>query len=104
MNTINKNNVVEIDLMKNVSGTTTSSEGLALFLIMNKAIKAGKSIRLSLANSTPLSSSFLNATFGELYDNYGHSTITKKIVLINYLSSHAISIKKYLQKLDKLVK
>ena len=103
MNTKNRN-ITDIVLMDKVTGTTTSTEGVALFLLMDKTIKSGKVVRLSLHGSTPLSSSFLNATFGELYDKYGISKIRTSIVLVNYLPSHAKTIKKYLENVEKLVK
>ncbi len=95
---------VMIELMDCVTGTTTSSEGMALFVAMDKAFKSGKSVKLSLKNSTPLSSSFLNSSFGELYEKYGYVKLKRNIAIVNYLPSQALVIKKYLATLDKLVK
>jgi len=92
-----------INLMDTVKGTATSTDGLALYLAMSKAIDSGKNIKLSIKDCTPLSSSFLNSTFGELYDKYGYDVIKERIVLINYFPSHAKAIKKYLQDLNNLV-
>ncbi|MEO6883122.1 MAG: DUF4325 domain-containing protein [Bacteroidia bacterium] len=94
---------VVINLMDTVAGTATTTEGLALYLAMSKAMDTGKNVKLSLKDCTPLSSSFLNSTFGELYDRYGYDKIKERVVLINYFPSHAMAIKKYLQDLNNLV-
>lgn len=98
----NTSNIVDINLMDCVKGTTTSDEGVALFKKMNAVLAKGNKIRLSLAKATPISSSFLNASFGEIYDKYGYQSIREHISLINYLPSQASQIKKYLEDVNKL--
>ena len=97
-------NCVVINVMDCVSGTTTSSEALGLFLKMDKALKENHSVKLSLIDATPMSSSFLNASFGELYDTYGREKIKQLITLINYKPSQAKQIKDYLDTISELVK
>ena len=99
-----KTDAVLIDLMKCVDGTTTSPEGVTLFYAMEKVLKNKKVVKLSLRGATPLSSSFLNSSFGELHDKYGHKFLSKHIMLVNFLPSQAVRIRGYLKELDKLVR
>jgi hypothetical protein len=100
----NPEKVVVIDVMTCVSGTTTSSEAVSLYLKMKQSLVEGCSIKLSLINATPMSSSFLNASFGELYDQFGYQMIKERITLIEYKPSQAKQIKDYLDTINKLVK
>ncbi len=93
-----------ITLMEEASGTSTSSEGLTLFYAMDKVLKAHHKVKLSLSKCTPLSTSFLNASFGEICDKYGFAFVRKNIVLTNYVYSQAMQIKKHLEELQKLVR
>lgn len=94
--------IVVIEVMDCVNGTTTSSEALALFLKVEKALKEGSLVKLSLTEVTPMSSSFLNASFGELFDTFGYKKIKSNISLINYKPSQAKQIKDYLDTISKL--
>jgi hypothetical protein len=88
-----------INLMDKVNGTSTNIEGLTLYAILSREIESGNIIKLSLKESTPMSSSFLNSSFGELVDRYGLDVFKKHIRLINYTTSQAEYIKKYLSML-----
>jgi hypothetical protein len=55
-------------------------------------------------DATSMSSSFLNASFGEVYDTFGYKTIKDRVTLINYKPSQAKQIKTYLDTISKLVK
>ena len=85
--------------MDKVNGTSTNIEGLTLYAILSREIESGNIIKLSLKESTPMSSSFLNSSFGELVDRYGMNVLKKHIRLINYTTSQAEYIKKYLSML-----
>ncbi len=100
----NPEKVVVIDVMTCVSGTTTSSEAVSLFIKMKQSLVDGFSIKLSLINATPMSSSFLNASFGELFDQFGYPMIKERITLVDYKPSQAKQIKDYLDTINKLVK
>lgn len=95
---------VTINVIDCVNGTTTSSEAFPLHLKMQKALQNNYHIKLSLLNVTLMSSSFLNASFGELYDEFGHKKIKEYISLINYKPSQAKQIKDYLETISKLVR
>ncbi len=79
-----------------VPGTSTNIDGLPLFLELSKLFSEGYSIRLDLKGLTPMSTSFLNSSFGELADKYGYEIIKKHLVLFNYKKSDAMQIKNYL--------
>ena len=88
-----------INLMDKVNGTSTNIEGLTLYAVLSREIESGNIIKLSLKESTPMSSSFLNSSLGELVDRYGIDVFKKHVRLINYTASQAEYIKKYLSML-----
>ena len=103
MNTSNPSPVL-IELMDIVDGTSTNPEGYLLFMTLNKLIDAGKKVKISLKDCTPMSSSFLSSSFGALYDKYGIAKVKSSISLTNFIPSRAGSIKTYLDNLQKYVK
>ncbi len=88
-----------ITLMDCVSGTSTNVEGYTLFTLLSKEIEKNNIVKLSLKDSTPMSSSFMNSSFGELVDKYGLDKFRDHVRLINYTPSHAERIQKYIQML-----
>lgn len=89
-----------IKLMDHVAGTSSNVDGVKLFSILTKELDANNTIILSLKDSTPMSSSFLNSSFGELVEKYGLEIFKKQIRLINYTPSQLEYIKKYLLMLN----
>lgn len=87
---------ITINLMDSVSGTSTNMEGCTLFAVISKELESNNTIRLSLKDATPMSSSFMNSSFGELVDRFGMETFKNNIRLINYTPSQAEYIKHYL--------
>lgn len=90
--------------MENVSGTSTNREGVELFVAMDSLIKEGYGMEISLENASAFSSSFLNSSFGELYDKYGFKGLEGKIKIINYQPARLNQIRKYLELLKTMVK
>lgn len=78
-----------------VASTFTNVEGDKLYAALAPYLKTGKSVRLSLHNATPMSSSFLNSSFGELVERHGISTLRSTLKLVDFLPSHAATIKQY---------
>jgi len=89
-----------INLSEMVAGTSTNDSGLMLFLEIDKVLSSGDDLKISLANCSSLSSSFLSSSFGEVYDKYGYDIIKTKITLTNYSSILASQIKSFLDRLD----
>ena len=87
---------ITINLMDSVSGTSTNEEGCTLFAAISKELESNNTIRLSLKGATPMSTSFMHASFGELVANFGMQTFKNTIRLINYTPSQAEYIKHYL--------
>ena len=79
-----------------VVGTSTNAEGDKLFAALAPHIAAGKVVRLSLLQASPMSTSFLNSSFGELIDEFGLAAVRASLKLIDYLPSHAGIIKNYI--------
>lgn len=79
-----------------VTGTSTNAEGDKLFAALAPYVAAGQVVRLSLLNASPMSTSFLNSSFGELIDTYSLAAVRANLKLIDYLPSHATLIKRYI--------
>ena len=78
-----------------VTGTSTNAEGDQLFAALAPYVAGGKAVRLSLLHASPMSTSFLNSSFGELIDHYGATALRTSLKLVDYLPSHAATIKSY---------
>ncbi len=85
------------NLMALVGGTSTNDEGTKLFTALAPAIATGQVVRISMHGATPMATSFLNSSFGELIDQYGLSAVRHSVKLVNYLPSHAARMKDYLE-------
>lgn len=85
-----------------VSGTFTNGEGVKLYVALAPYLAAGRPVRLSLRGASPMSSSFLNSSIGDLIDNYGVAALRCSLKLVDYVPSHAAVIKKYVDDLTTL--
>jgi hypothetical protein len=90
-------NFKTIILMSEAHGTSTNSEGVTLFIKLDKIISEGYGVIISLEDTTAFSSSFLNSSFGELYEKYGFDKLKGRIKIINYQPARLDQIKKYLE-------
>lgn len=89
-------NTNAIKLMDCVSGTSTNAEGYGLFLALSNAFRDDETVKLSLEGCTPMSSSFMNSSFGELVEELGIDMIKKQLRLVDFKPSQAQQIKEYL--------
>jgi hypothetical protein len=96
---VNKGEIMEttIKLMDHVSGTSTNAEGYSLYIVLAKELAKDTLVKLSFSEATPMSTSFLNSSFGELMDNFGLEAVKKNIRLINFQRTEAERIQKYLK-------
>jgi hypothetical protein len=94
--------VTILNLMEIVTGTSTNTEGLQLFIQMDNVISKGGNIIISLEEATALSSSFLNSSFGELFEKYGYTKLRNKIKIVNYQPSRLKQITEYINRLCKM--
>ncbi len=85
-----------------VSGTATPADGITLFFQLDKAVASNQKTRLSLANATPFSTSFLNTSFGDLADKYGLNTLRTLIVFTDITPSQLKKLKSYFEQLGTL--
>lgn len=83
-------------LMSIVTGTSTNAEGDALHIALLPYVQSGRVVRLSLHNATPMATSFLNASFGQLIDACGLNAVRASIRLVQFVPSHAQRLKAYL--------
>ncbi|WP_299819445.1 DUF4325 domain-containing protein [uncultured Pontibacter sp.] len=90
-------NTRTIKLMDCVTGTSTNTEAVGLYLAISNAFKSGAIVKLSLAGTTPMSSSFMNSSFGELVEEFGIETVKKQLRLVDFKPSQALQIKNYFE-------
>jgi hypothetical protein len=88
-----------ITVVDSVTGTSTNVEGCTLYNIIAKEIEGGNIVKLSLKDCTPMSSSFMSSSFGELVDKYGMDKFREHVRLINYTPTQAERIQQYLKML-----
>ena len=79
-----------------ITNTTVNEEGKRLFDVMSDFILKGDSVILSLSDLEPMSSSFMNSSFGALIDKYGKQTFKKKVRFTNYRPAYAEKIVNYI--------
>jgi hypothetical protein len=91
-----------IKLTDIVSGTSTNVDGCALFFVVDKIINANNTVYIDLTDATPLSSSFLNSSIGELIDKYGITKIKQSISYKNATSSMFNNLKNYYNILETM--
>jgi hypothetical protein len=79
-----------------VHDTLTNTEGLKLFVTLQGALTSQDGpVTLSLLNLTAFSSSFLNSSFGALYEQHGPG-VMKRLRLTNYKPAQLQQLKDYL--------
>lgn len=91
-----------IKLMDIVQGTSTNMDALPLFQKLDELLQEGALIRISLERLTPLSTSFLHSSFGELVEKHGYNKVRASIILTHFRMSDAQKIKTYLQDIAAL--
>ena len=85
-----------LPLMAIVSGTSTNTEGDVLYGALSPYVRSGQVVRLSLHDATPMATSFLNTSFGQLIDAYGLAAVRASVRLVQFVPSHAQRLKDYL--------
>ncbi|HRH34289.1 MAG TPA: DUF4325 domain-containing protein [Catalimonadaceae bacterium] len=88
--------------MNLVQATSSNADGEILFVVMEKVIREGNKIELSLQDATPFSSSFLNSSFGALWEKYGDSELKGRVKITNFQPTRRDQIFEYLSKLRQL--
>jgi len=87
----------DIIYVKQVSHDTYSnSSGYQLFVILDKHFKDNSRVDVSLKNATPMSSSYLNSSIGELITLYGFDKFKSVVKFVDVTPSHAEILKSYL--------
>jgi len=77
-------------------GTSTNMDGCALKLVLTPYFEIENPVYVSFRETTPMSSSFFNSSFGELIDNYGYEKFKKIVVVSDITKSHFELILKYI--------
>ena len=80
-----------------VADTYTNASGLTLFVCLKNYIESKNEIHLSFKDSTPVSSSFLNSSIGELIIVYGFDKLKTYIKITDLTASQATILRNYLK-------
>ena len=78
-----------------VSNTVQHSEGIKLFDVLDLHFSKDERICLSLKDSTPMSSSFLNTSIGQIIKKYGIDFFRNHLTISEYTINQAIYLKDY---------
>ncbi len=98
------NQIIDIELMSTVQGTATNDQGFALYVVLKEHFFNNMKARLSLHNATPMSSSFMNSSFGALIDEFGYTKVTTLLSLIHCSKTQAEYVKKYFALYKKYIR
>ena len=90
-----------IKVMDVVDGTATNSGGHSLYLTVKSILISGAKAQLDMRDLTPMSTSFLNSSFGNLVDEFGVEKIKSHVSLSNVKKSDAHRISTYMKKLSE---
>lgn len=86
-----------------VTGTSTNTEAVALYVEMKKSADLGDCFTLSFAGIDYVSSSFLNSSVGEFIETYGFDMFVKNVKFTDCNKDLASMIKSYVTKFKTLV-
>lgn len=86
-----------------VTGTSTNTEAVALYVEMKKSADLGDCFTLSFAGIDYVSSSFLNSSVGEFIETYGFDMFVKNVKFTDCNKDLASMIKSYITKFKTLV-
>ena len=85
-----------------VTGTSTNSEAVPLFLEMKSIVESNTIVTLSFAGIDYVSSSFLNSSIGEFIEQFGFNYFASNVKFTNCNKDLANMIKTYVAKTKTL--
>ena len=94
-----QNQAISIKMIDIVEGTSTNSDGLAIFIAVENHIQKGEKVKLSLLGATPLSTSFLNSFLGNLLDKYGIEKIRAFLIFSQLTPSQSRKLSSYFEQI-----
>ncbi|WP_053826063.1 STAS-like domain-containing protein [Lascolabacillus massiliensis] len=85
-----------IRIKAQVKGTSTNDEGCTLKYLLFPFFENNESVIVSFKDTTPMSSSFFNSSFGELIDEFGYDSFKNIVLPRDITASHLKLIKMYI--------
>ncbi|WP_420460084.1 STAS-like domain-containing protein [Neolewinella sp.] len=89
-----------VRIIDRVNGTSSNDDGHRLFLVVDAYIQRHEEFALSFADMHPMSSSFLNSSFGEIVRKYGFGILKKYVKLTDFRQSDVKRLSGYLKTLQ----
>ncbi len=78
-----------------VKDTYTNASGASLSIQLSEFLNRGQQVCISFKDSTPISSSFFNSSFGELIETYGYDNVKYNLKLVDVSTSQAKLLRLY---------
>jgi hypothetical protein len=88
-----------IRITDHIDGTSSNDDGHRLFLVVDKYIQRHEEFALSFLDMTPMSSSFLNSSFGEIVRKYGFGVMTRYVKITEVRKADLKRLGGYLREL-----
>lgn len=90
-----------IRIIDHVHGTSSNEDGHRLFLVLDAYIQRYEAFAVSFLNMQPMSSSFLNSSFGEIVRKYGFNVLRKYVKLTDFRQQDVKRLSCYLKTLQE---
>lgn len=94
----------KISIDKSVKGLYIADSGLNLYLDLRNSLNKGENCEVSFLGFDAMSSSFYNASIGNLIDDFGLDFVRQKVKFINVSKSLGSWLKKYIEDQASLCK
>jgi hypothetical protein len=85
----------KLTLIDTVKDTYTNVSGASLAMQIGKDVADKSIVEISLKNSTPISSSFFNSSFGDLIERLGYNTVKQYIKFKDVTESQGTILRSY---------
>lgn len=89
-----------VRILDHVNGTSSNDDGHRLFLVLDAQIQRHEEFVISFMDMRPMSSSFLNSSFGEIVRKYGFGILKRYIRLTDFRQSDIKRLSGYLKALQ----
>lgn len=85
----------KVNIREVINGTSTAQQGEQLGYILETFLDEGTKVELSFRDTTPISSSFFQTSFGRLCAKYGTDFVVDHVIAVEIRPSHLKLIRYY---------
>lgn len=91
----------KINIIESAKGTSINKEGELLYSVLEPYFKNSLKVEVSFKDTTAMSTSFFNSSFGMLIDNYGLDKLRETVKICDITKAQFDLFKKYVRKHSK---